>query len=74
MFSLLVSGNGEWWETPPLASSIDRFREYSGIEGEAIDAAARHARRTRRDPALLTYEVGAGGPDARLSDMVGFAT
>jgi hypothetical protein len=32
MFNLLVSGNGEWWETPPLSFEIDRFKEYSGIE------------------------------------------
>ncbi len=67
MFNLLVSGNGEWWETPPLTVSVDRFREYSGAAGEKIDAARPETlRRLEEVPALLMYEVGAGGPHARV--------
>lgn len=67
MFNLLVSGHGEWWETPPFTSTIDRFKEYSGAEAEAIDLARPETlRRLEEIPALLMYEVGAGGPHARV--------
>ncbi|MER8562724.1 hypothetical protein [Mesorhizobium sp. M0578] len=67
MFNLLVSGHGEWWETPPFTSTIDRFNEYSGAEAEAIDLARPETlRRLEEIPALLMYEVGAGGPHARV--------
>lgn len=67
MFNLLVSGNGEWWETPPFTSTVDRFKEYSGVEAEAIDLARPETlRRLEEIPALLMYEVGAGGPHARV--------
>ncbi|WP_413989803.1 hypothetical protein ACMDCR_28270 [Labrys okinawensis] len=67
MFNLLVSGNGEWWENPPYTSTIDRFKEYSGAEAEAIDLARPETlRRLEEVPALLMYEVGAGGPHARV--------
>ncbi|APO66162.1 hypothetical protein IE4872_CH00497 [Rhizobium gallicum] len=45
MFNLL--GNGEWWETPPFTSTIDRFKEYSGVEAEAIDLARPETLRRR---------------------------
>ncbi|MER8608618.1 hypothetical protein NKI34_19695 [Mesorhizobium sp. M0700] len=64
---MLVSGHGEWWETPPFTSTIDRFKEYSGAEAEAIDLARPETlRRLEEIPALLMYEVGAGGPHARV--------
>ena len=67
MFNLLVSGNGEWWETPPLSAGIDRFKEYSGTAAEAIDPARPETlRRLEEIPALLMYEIGAGGPHARI--------
>ncbi|MBY5340420.1 hypothetical protein E0H35_30475 [Rhizobium leguminosarum bv. viciae] len=67
MFNLLVSGNSEWWETPPYTSTIDRFKEYSGVEAETIDLARPDTlRRLEEIPAVLMYEVGAGGPHARV--------
>jgi hypothetical protein len=67
MFNLLVSGNGEWWETPPLTSGVDRFKEYSGAEGNAIDATRPETLRCLEEiPSFLMYEVGAGGPHARV--------
>ncbi|MDX8441651.1 hypothetical protein [Mesorhizobium australafricanum] len=67
MFNLLVSGNGKRWETLPYTSPIDRFKEYSGVEAEAIDLARPETlRRLEEIPALLMYEVGAGGPHARV--------
>ena len=67
MFNLLVSGNGEWWERPPLTSGVDQFKEYSGIAGEAIDAARPDTLRQLEEiPALLMYEAGARGPHARV--------
>ncbi|GAA4175872.1 hypothetical protein [Shinella granuli] len=67
MFNLLVSGHGEWWETPPYTMTIDRFKEYSGVEAEEIDLARPETLRRLEDlPALLMYEVGAGGPHARV--------
>ncbi|WP_064686682.1 hypothetical protein [Rhizobium bangladeshense] len=67
MFNLLVSGNGEWWETPPYTSTIDRFTEYSGVEAATIDLSRPDTlRRLEEIPALLMYEVGAGGPHARV--------
>ncbi|WP_444633872.1 hypothetical protein [Cupriavidus oxalaticus] len=67
MFNLLVSGNGEWWEEPPFSSSVDRFKEYSGVGGEAADAARPETLRPLEEiPTLLMYEVGAGGPHARI--------
>lgn len=67
MFNLLVSGNGEWWETPPLSSGVDRFKEYSGVEAEAIDIARPETlRQLENVPTLLMYEVSAGGPNARV--------
>lgn len=67
MFNLLVSGNGERWETLPYTSPIDRFKEYSGVEAEAIDLARPETLRHLEEiPTLLMYEVGAGGPHARV--------
>lgn len=54
---MLVSGNGERWETLPYTSPIDRF-EYSGVEAEAIDLARPETlRRLEEIPSLLMYEV-----------------
>jgi hypothetical protein len=67
MFNLLVSGNGERWETAPYTSPVERFKEYSGVEAEAIDLARPETlRRLEEIPTLLMYEVGAGGPHARV--------
>jgi hypothetical protein len=67
MFNLLVSGDGEWWETPPLSLSVDRFKEYSDTEADAIDLARPETVRLLETvPTLLMYEVGARGPHARL--------
>lgn len=67
MFNLLVSGNGEWWETPPLSAGVDRFKEYSGTAADAIDPARPETLRPLEEiPALLMYEIGAGGPHARV--------
>jgi hypothetical protein len=67
MFNLLVWGNGDWWETPPFSSGVDRFKEYSGSEAEAIDAARPETLRPLEEiPTLLMYEVGAGAPHARI--------
>lgn len=67
MFNLLVSGHGEWWETQPFTSSIDRFKEYSGVGAETIDLARPETlRQLEQIPTLLMYEVGAGGPHARV--------
>lgn len=66
MLNLLVSGNGDKWETQPFTSTIDRFKEYSGVGAEAIDLARPETlRQLEQIPALLMYEVGAGGPHAR---------
>lgn len=68
MFSLLVAGNGEWWEREPLTMSIDRFKEYSGAEGDAIALDQPETLRRLEDvPALLMYEVGAGGKRCRVA-------
>ena len=67
MFNLLVSGNGEWWETPPLSASVDRFKEYSGAAGDSIDAARPETlNQLEAIPTLLMYEVSARGPHARV--------
>jgi hypothetical protein len=67
MFNLLVSGNGEMWETAPFSLGIGRFKEYSGIESDAIDVARPETlRRLEEVPTLMMYEVGAPGPHARV--------
>lgn len=67
MYNLLVSGNGEWWEGDHLSMSVNRFKEYSGAEADAITVDQPETlRRLEGLPALLMYEVGAGGPNARL--------
>jgi hypothetical protein len=67
MFNLLVSGNGDWWEAPPLSTGLDRFKEYSGAEAAAIDVARPESLRQLEEvPTLLMYEVGASGPHARV--------
>lgn len=67
MFNLLVSGNGDWWESAPFSMGLDRFKEYSDAEAESIDAAIPETlRRLEEIPTLLMYEVGAGGPHARV--------
>lgn len=68
MFNLLVSGNGEWWEDKPFLMHVDRFKEYSGAEGDTIALDQPDTLRLLEDvPTLLMYEVGARGPNARLA-------
>lgn len=67
MFNLLVAGHSEMWETQPYSIGLGRFKEYSGHEAVAIDPARPESLRRLEDvPALLMYEVGAGGPHARV--------
>lgn len=67
MFNLLVAGHSEMWETQPYSIGLGRFKEYSGHEAAAIDPASPESlRRLEEVPALLMYEVGAGGPHARV--------
>ncbi|MBW9244501.1 hypothetical protein [Pseudomonas paracarnis] len=67
MFNLLVAGHSEMWETPPYSFGLGRFKEYSGIDAAAIDPARPESmRRLEEVPTLLMYEVGAGGPHARV--------
>jgi hypothetical protein len=48
-------------------STIDRSKESSGADAEAIDLARPETlRRLEEIPALLIYEVGASGPHARV--------
>lgn len=67
MFNLLVSGSRDWWETISLASSVDRFKEYSGaLSAKIVDAARPETlRRLEEIPTLLMYEANVGGPHAR---------
>lgn len=67
MFNLLIAGHSEMWETQPYSIGLGRFKEYSGHEAAAIDPARPESLRRLDDvPALLMYEVGAGGPHARV--------
>lgn len=67
MFNLLVSGNRDWWERPPLKMFVERFKEYSDVEGDAISADNPESLGVLEAlPTLLMYEVGVGGPNARL--------
>lgn len=67
MFNLLVAGHSEMWETQPYSIGLGRFKEYSGREAAAINPADPESlRRLEEVPALLMYEVGAGGPHARV--------
>src|SRR4051812_1133404 len=67
MFNLLVSGNGEAWEEPPLFMGLSRFKEYSGSEADAITVAQPETlQRLEEVPTLLMYEVGAHGPNPKL--------
>jgi hypothetical protein len=67
MFNLLIAGHSEMWETQPYSIGLGRFKEYSGHEAAAIDSARPESLRRLEDvPALLMYEVGAGGPHARV--------
>ncbi|WP_117139848.1 terpene cyclase/mutase family protein [Pseudomonas amygdali] len=67
MFNLLVAGHSEMWETQPYSMGLGRFKEYSGLEAADINPANPESlRRLEEVPALLMYEVGAGGPHARV--------
>ena len=67
MFNLLVAGHSEMWETQPYSIGLGRFKEYSGREAADINPADPESlRRLEEVPALLMYEVGAGGPHARV--------
>jgi hypothetical protein len=67
MFNLLVAAAGEHWEGERLSFGVDRFKEYSGGEADDISIerpATLH--RLEAVPALLLYEIGTIGPNARL--------
>lgn len=50
-----------------ITTDIRRFKEYSGAEAGAISLERPDTLRTLEEiPTLLMYEVGAGGPHARL--------
>ena len=67
MFNLLVAGHSEMWEAQPYSMGLGRFKEYSGHEADAIDPTIPETlRRLEVVPALLMYEVGASGPNARV--------
>jgi hypothetical protein len=67
MFNLLVAAHGEFWEGERLSMFVDRFKEYSGVEGDAVNLDQPDTlRRLEEVPTLLMYEVGTAGPNARL--------
>lgn len=66
MFNLLVAGHSEMWETQPYSMALGRFKEYSGHQAADIDPTSPESlRRLEEVPALLMYEVGAGGRHSR---------
>lgn len=67
MFNFLVAGNSVWWEGERLTIGVDRFKEYSGAEADAVALDQPETLKQLEEvPALLMYEVGARGPNARL--------
>lgn len=67
MFNLLVAGHSEMWETPPYSFGLGRFNEYSTVDAATVDLSRPETmRRLEEVPTLLMYEVGAGGPNARV--------
>lgn len=65
MFSLIVEGNGDAWESPPYSLPYGRFGEYSddGVVGPVDLDDPETLTALTEAPALLMYEVGAGGPN-----------
>lgn len=65
MFSLIVAGNGDAWESPPYTLPYSRFGEYSDdpVAGPADLDDAETLTALTEAPALLMYEVGADGPN-----------
>lgn len=62
MFSLLVSGFNGAWEGDECSMSTDRFKEYSGSEGDSVSITDFHSlKRLEEIPALLMYEEGISG-------------
>ena len=67
MFNLIVSGNGEAWEKPPLTMDRSRFGEYSDTEWSGISLKEPATLQALIGvPTLLMYELGAHGDNARL--------
>ncbi|WP_425399956.1 hypothetical protein [Aeoliella sp.] len=67
MFNLIVSGNGEAWEKPPLTMDRGRFGEYSDIESLGISLKEPATLQVLVGiPTLLMYELGASGENVRL--------
>jgi hypothetical protein len=66
MFNLLISGNPTAWETDQLMRmDLDRFKEHSGRDGDAITADnPRSLKMLEEIPSLLLYERGLEGPAA----------
>lgn len=65
MFSLIVDGGGDAWESPPYALPYSRFGNYSAdaVAGPLdVDDPETLAALTEA-PAMLMYEVGATGPN-----------
>lgn len=64
MFNLLVSANSTAWETDQLMRMTkDRFKEYSGAEGNSISLAEPETLKSLESvPSLLMYERGACNP------------
>lgn len=67
MFNLLVSGVAGAWEGVHLDMDLDRFKEYSGKYGEIIDPYdPASLRQLNGAPALVMYEIGVDGPNAKI--------
>lgn len=64
MYSILVHGNGLAWETEgTMVMELERFNEYSGVEGEGVSVRAPETLALlEQADALLMYETAASGP------------
>lgn len=65
MFSILVSGDGEAWETENMMGmDLGRFKEYSGFEADAIAVSQPETLEPLKNAdAILMYETGVTGPN-----------
>lgn len=67
MFNLIVSGGTDTWEKTPFGMDADRFKEYSGSEGDGISLKDPGSLKSLEQvPALIMYELGSSGVNARL--------
>jgi hypothetical protein len=67
VFNLLVSGYDKAWEAPSMSMTAARFKEYSGKGADAVSVDQADSLKALEDvPALLMYEVGTDGPNARV--------